>query len=389
VFPASGAVIASALLALPSAASAATPGSVWSIVNSPNVTTGQFSSNVLKSVAAGSSTNVWAAGFSNTTLADPRTDAPLIEHWDGTAWTVSPTAAANAELTSISTDSANDAWAVGNVVSNRTVLSEHWNGTAWTQVSVPLPAGAISARLEGVTALSATNAWAVGTYSDNELNLPLIEHWDGTRWSVTANVPRQVSESNDLHGITAISPTDIWAVGQFDQGGTSPKSQLLMHFDGVSWSLSHPAQIAPGESNAFPVAVTANSSTDVWAVGGTGVTNADGVTSQQPFSMHWDGTQWSEVATETPAQISSGFSFFSVAAMSQNDVWAVGGNAGNGIIEHWNGSRWTTAGTPALGVASLLGGVAKSGASTLWAVGEHSPTTGLVEKSLTMRTTKG
>lgn len=390
ILPAGAALLATALLASPSTANASTVGNVWSAVKSPNVTTGTFATNSLLGVAAVSDTNVWAAGFENKTGFDPGGDFPLIEHWNGTAWSVSLTGTEHGELTAISTDSATDAWAVGNLSSSGTPLAEHWTGSAWTRVSMPTPAGAISTQIEGVTALSATNAWAVGTFSDNELNLPLIEHWDGVSWSVTADVPRQVSDSNDLHAITAVSATDIWAVGEFDQGGASPQGQLLMHWNGTTWSLAHPATIQAGESNAFPVAVTAVSSTDVWAVGGVGVTGQDGSNSQQPFAMHWNGSTWTEVATPAPATISAAYAFTGAAALSANDVWAVGLNAGNAFIEHWDGSTWSPAGTPALGTrGSSLEGIAKSGPTSLWTVGDNRPTSGLISQSLTLHTTKG
>jgi len=218
----------------------------------------------------------------------------------------------------------------------------------------------------------------------------LIEHWDGTNWSVTPNVPRQMSNFNELRAITAISANDIWAVGQFDQGGVSPEAQLLIHWDGASWSLSKGAVIAAGESNTSPVAVAAASSTDVWAVGGVDVAGQDGVISQRPFSIHWNGTQWTEVATPAPATPSAAFAFTAVAALSRTDVWAVGLNAGNAVIERWDGSRWSTAGTPALGAnGSSLNGITKSGANSLWAVGDNRPRSGLISQTLTLRTTNG
>jgi len=390
LLPASTAIIATALLMVPSAAHAATAGNIWTVVKSPNVTTGTFASNDLESVAAVSDTDVWAVGFESKTGFDPTGAFPLIEHWNGTAWSVSLTGTQNAMLTSVSADAANDAWAVGNVVNSRTLLAEHWNGSAWQAVPMPMPTDAISARIEGVTALSANNAWAVGTFSNNDLNLPLIEHWDGTRWSVTPNVPRQVSVSNDLHAITAVSAGDIWAVGEFDQGGTSPESQLLMHWNGTSWSLAKPAVLNAGQSNALPVAATAVSSNDVWAAGGVRVTGPDGSTSQQPFAMHWNGTRWAQVATPAPATISAAFAFSGIAAVSQNDVWGVGTNAGRAFIEHWDGSSWSTAGIPTLGASgNSLSAIVRSGTNSMWAVGENNPTTGLITKTLTLHTTNG
>ncbi|HEV2637470.1 MAG TPA: hypothetical protein VGX23_20125 [Actinocrinis sp.] len=382
------AAVATAAVMAASSADAAAAGSVWSVVKSPNVTTGTFATNALLSVSAVSDSNVWAAGFSNKSGADDSGDSPLIEHWNGTAWSVSPTVAQNAEFTGISADSATDAWAVGNVENATALLAEHWNGTAWSTAAMPVPSNAVNIRIEGVTAVSPTNAWAVGMYSDDSLGLPLIEHWNGTAWSITPNVPRQVSDFNDLHAVTAVSANDIWAVGEWDAGG---QQQLLMHFDGTSWTLvTQEAMIGAGQSRAFPVAVSASASNDVWAVGDADFTGSDQVTSQQPFAEHWDGTQWTAFPTPAPAITNDSMSFTAVAAVSENDVWAVGQDDSQSILEHWDGTSWTMATLPALGASgNLLDAVAKSGPSSLWAVGDNEPKSTLISQSLTIHTTRG
>lgn len=390
-------LIAAALFLLPSTANAAPLCSIWTVVRSPNVTTGQFADNTLLSVAAISDTNVWAVGSESNTGASPRGDHPLIEHWNGSAWSISQfgsqVVSQIAFLTSVSASAANDVWAVGSILPNgdfntQLPLSEHWNGSAWSVVTMPVPTGAITTRIEGVAAIAANNAWAVGTFSNNSLNLPLIEHWNGSAWSVTPNVPREVSDSNDLHGITAISANDIWAVGEFDEGGPI---NLEMHWNGTSWSLATPAMlnVGAGESGGVPVAASGIAQNDVWAVGGVEVTDQNHVQTQNPFAIHWNGTQWTEVATPPAAVPSAANAFTAVSALTTNDVWAVGINSGGGFIEHWNGTSWSMAPTPALGVSgSALFGIAKSGATSLWAVGSTNPSA-LVTNTLTIHTTLG
>jgi hypothetical protein len=36
----------------------------------------------------------------------------------------------------------------------------------------------------------------------------IVEHWDGTRWTVTTDVDGQI-----LNGIQALAANDVWAVG--------------------------------------------------------------------------------------------------------------------------------------------------------------------------------
>lgn len=56
-----------------------------------------------------------------------------------------------------------------------------------------------------MAAVSPGDAWAVGGTA-----LTLIDHWDGNRWRVfpSPNV------EGELHAVTAITPCDVWAVGQ-------------------------------------------------------------------------------------------------------------------------------------------------------------------------------
>jgi hypothetical protein len=66
----------------------------------------------------------------------------------------------------------------------------HWNGTAWSRVPSPSPGngdGEGTSELFGVSALSSTDAWAVGDYINQTTGIidTLILHWNGSTWSVT------------------------------------------------------------------------------------------------------------------------------------------------------------------------------------------------------------
>lgn len=104
------------------------------------------------------------------------------------SWSVVPSPSVSAlpsSLGGVTATSANDAWAVGDHVDSSDVdhtLIEHWNGTAWSIVP-GAKTGNFFSFLTGVTALSTTNAWAVG-YDIPSINQTLIEHWNGTNWSI-------------------------------------------------------------------------------------------------------------------------------------------------------------------------------------------------------------
>src|SRR5262249_48605353 len=129
---------------------------------------------------------------------------------------------------------------------------------------VPSPnIGSGSNSLDGVATLTSTDAWAVGEFANGSAGQTLVEHWDGTSWSVVSS-PNVGSTSNFLDAVSADSPTDVWAVGAFASGPGASQT-LIEHWDGTSWSVV--PSFSPGSSFNFLYGVAAVSSTNVWAVG--------------------------------------------------------------------------------------------------------------------------
>ena len=112
------------------------------------------------------------------------------------------------------------------------------------------------AALSAVSAVSPTDIWAVGSDSTG----PLIENFNGTSWSVVA---APAVSGGTLSGVTALSKNAVWAVGSNGSG-----NPLVEFFNGTSWSIQTTPTISGGRGTLN--AVTAISSTDVWAVGNTG-----------------------------------------------------------------------------------------------------------------------
>jgi hypothetical protein len=105
------------------------------------------------------------------------------------------------------------AWAVGgNVVGPvSSPLIQRWDGKRWTEQKFPVPPGPIGiSSFYAVKAFSASDVWAVGSWMGDD---PLVEHWDGHRWSLIT-VPSFGGTENILTGIDGTSSTDLWLVGQ-------------------------------------------------------------------------------------------------------------------------------------------------------------------------------
>src|SRR5207248_3662420 len=71
--------------------------------------------------------------------------------------------------------------------------------------------------LEGVTCVSGSDCWAVGYYVSDPVGYSqtLIEHWNGTSWSVVPSPNTSATQHNQLASVTCVSTSDCWAVGQY------------------------------------------------------------------------------------------------------------------------------------------------------------------------------
>jgi hypothetical protein len=81
-------------------------------------------------------------------------------------------------------------------------------------------------QLFDVTVLGPRNAWAVGYYvpTGGGHTRTLVEHWNGTRWTIVPS-PNPISGSdNFLKGGDAVSASNIWAVGSNGRPGTRRSS---------------------------------------------------------------------------------------------------------------------------------------------------------------------
>ena len=273
-------------------------------------------------------------------------------------------------LQSVSAVSASDVWAVGfhdvNEVSS--TLIEHWDGHFWSLVESPHFGGSGGSQLYGVSALSTSDAWAVGNYYIGSEFDTLIEHWDGTAWSQVPSPSPGGTTGNYLFSVSALSSNDVWAVGRTYDG------PLIEHWDGNVWSVvASPGSVGTGLSG-----VTAISSTNAYAAG-----NTFGPFSR-PFILQWDGAQWNQLSLGAPAKRGFGDELAGVSASSASDIWAVGTRTAyrrvrdSALVEHFDGTNW-------LHVASLnpggrhgtqLNAVTALSAHDVWAVGSFGTRVG-------------
>jgi hypothetical protein len=294
----------------------------------------------LVDTAVASATDIWAVGY--WAGSGPRGYRTLVEHWDGTAWKIvrSPSPLAGSLLNGVTAVSAQDAWAVGRTVTKFRpshpsttpvqTLVLHWNGAVWKRVKSPSPTASNrkgarrDASLSDVDAASARNIWAVGTYFRRARNghhayQTLALHWNGKTWRKLPSAnPGGNRHMNALEAVAADSAGEVWATGSYH---TSGGGRLLgERRRGGSWkAVRMPPLRTPHAPEPGLASLSALEAGDVWASGW--YLDDDGLV-EQPLVAHWDGGAWKLVPTP---QVGVDSWLAGIAALSENDVWAVGG----------------------------------------------------------------
>jgi len=379
--------------------------SIFSIQNSPSP---DAQGNTLNAVTAVSTSDAWAVGYKHdNNLNDSRT---LALHWNGSNWatvsTPNPGSTPNCRnsntgnvLNSVAAVSSNDVWAVGFSFTCTALLRPmilHWDGSSWKAVPSPKLRTNDNSALNGVIALASDNVFAVGFQpASNGAVLTLVEHWDGTAWTVMPSP--SPTTGNVLSAVSANSATDIWAVGTRTDQATTSIQTLVEHFDGTTWKVvpsPNPLPKSPLNQNVL-TSVAATSATDVTAAGLLNDANNQRVLT---LVEHWDGSKWSVISTPNQSTAAGAANAFrGVAAVSGSDVYAFGffeDAATNGqdktLVEHFDGTAWSIIASPTRDTSQQLNGAfVLPGTTNTWSVGASSkpgidPETGFLQLPLTL-----
>lgn len=291
---------------------------------------------------------------------------PLVEHWDGTSWTPAAVPSASTSLDAVVAPAATDVWAFGPFA-----VAMHWDGTAWHSVKLPTPAGAAAPQVVGASALSPDDIWAVGEVSrQGGPAQALIEHWNGSRWQFVPGPPKN---KYSLTGVAALSAKNVWAVGY--TGVTTATGgglrTVTLHWNGATWkrvSSPNPTPRTVPSFNDTLAAVAGTSAHDVWAVGQYYVA-ANGTRGSRSLVLHWDGSRWKQVPTPDPITRGHASYLNGVTAPSAAGAWAVGrvnrNGAAHALAEFWDGQHWRIVHTS----GAALTGVSATSANDAWAVG--------------------
>jgi hypothetical protein len=316
-----------------------------------------------------------AVGQSGDGAVPPQT---LVEAWNGSVWSVVPSpnhGTSGSYLWDVSCTSASACMAVG-TDNGAATLAERWDGSSWTVVKPLDPSTPFGlSELNGVSCISAQTCTAVGAYDDINLgDLPLVESWDGSTWTLVPN-STPAGGGPELYSVACPAAGTCLGVGMF---WMQTPIQALAGTSTGSWSLGKVTTPGNGDSNLSSVTCTSPSS--CVAVG-----NYDNTTTGLTLVESWNGLAWSTVPTPNPtttAGIASGLN--GVECTAPGSCIAVGqsGSAPNPgtqnvLIEASHQGSWSVVPSPTEGSGGGLMSVACSPSGTCTAVGYYIASSGI------------
>ena len=242
----------------------------WKVVRGPKLAP----NSALNGIAAVSKGLAWAVGTEGFSSNGSRPGRPLIERWNGRAWSRARLPSAwPGGLGFVAASSARNAWALGQEPSGTIQHLLHWTGNGWRNSRFPGTPGTFYANL-GLTAAPGGRAWLIASASGSSQ----IFGWNGTKWGQQPYPC--ASPFCNLDRIEARTGSDAWAVGNYVTSSLDG-GPLALHWTGSSWR-SAPV---PFVKFGFLTGVFSVSATSAWAVGG--VNN-----SSRMLLYHWDGSSW-------------------------------------------------------------------------------------------------
>jgi hypothetical protein len=226
---------------------------------------------------------------------------------------------------------ARDVFVVGGPLGNEgfETLAMRWDGEAWHDLQAHG-----KETFWWVSGTSATDVWMVGTEGR-------IAHWDGTTFTA-----HDAGTTTTLWGVQAFARDDVWVVGGAPGEGTKAANDLVLHWDGKSFT----REVLPGEPLGRALfKVWGPRADDLYVVGELGTI------------WHRQGATWTLVPTRG---IATG-TLFTVHGCSSSDVWAVG----NADVLHSDGTRWSRVDVP---LSSTVNGVSCARPGSVAIVGAGS-----------------
>ncbi len=243
--------------------------SAWSIQHVPPLNTNRTIGRFLD-VSCPTSSSCLAAGWF---IGTDGTKRPLAERWDSRGWHIlapaRPAATMSSTLDLISCVSPDRCQAIGSRSRSADgrlragFIAETWNGSRWRMVPIPRSPNVL---LSAISCATASACFAVGVhFTASSRSQAVSLRWNGIRWSAVQ--PRRPRANTTLDGVSCPGPRNCYAVGSASDKFGSPAHPLVEHWNGQRWS-TRAVQKAP--RNTSLNAVSCATGTTCTAAGSAG-----------------------------------------------------------------------------------------------------------------------
>lgn len=221
--------------------------------------------------------------------------SPGVAKWDGTGWTMIPSASGRLTINSVNhvaTDKKGNVYISGSFVQNGYLYNlAKWNGSVWTAfVNADIfnfivdPGGTIYA--------------AYADYSNSGYNVLKIEGNTVTDIGLTGSQLRALNATNWIQALAMDGSGNLYAAGSLSDGNNNV---FVSKWDGANWT------VLGTDTNAFAAVGAINA----MAFDGNGNLFAGGnlIKHSQTYIGKWNGSSWSTVgdATDFWSQLDLGF----------------------------------------------------------------------------------
>ncbi len=228
-------------------------------------------------------------------------EVPLIERWNGAAWTAQEAPKGNTEeswLAGVSCPSMSECLAVGGAGKERNreegPYALLWRNGRWSAVSAPASPDAIVSHLISISCSSTTFCAAVGTDWTKTSNIrPFTAIWNGSEWTFERAARVEGSGGNEegtTFGVSCNSPGFCMAVGRFHY------APFAESWNGSKWSMVTTAPLTDA-SGGYLASVSCDSPSACSSVGAGWSTAPESAAVGLTLEETWNGTAWAEQTT--------------------------------------------------------------------------------------------
>ena len=249
--------------------------------------------------------------------------------------------------------------------------------STWSIAPTPSTATSQANVLNGISCVSTKFCVATGTFGNGTTAQNLILTWNGVTWSLDAapSISTSGSRFNVLNGISCVSTKFCVATGTFGNGTTA--QNLILTWNGVTWSLDAAPSISTSGSEANQLTGVSCTSTSFCVATGA---YYNGTTAQN-LILTWNGSTWSlDAAPSISTSGSEANQLTGVSCTSTSFCVAVGtfgnGTTAQNLILTWYGSTWSLDSASSLSTSRSQGnavsGISCVSTSFCDAAGAHS-----------------